>query len=625
MSPAFDTLNRAPRLLAATAAMAVAALSLAGCGGGSAGDSGGAVSPAAVAHDPDVRASAAALARRVSAPWPGQQRTNGRYMDDVRYPTRYGESVLGYSLIDAGLRQHDDRPVSSGLHALAFAIQVRPRRRTISVFENLTMGAVYELGRRRLAGDARWRRLLPGLQDFLRHSGVRRLQSVHSYGNHQLVEAVEVEFLLRSALRSNRAVDILGPRRAYFSGLARGLILDRIPAMVGRNSLDVDGQQTALFSDPPDQPSAYQGLSLGLYARAMHLLGDPPAARSVLRRAAEASWRLMAPDGDAGYIGRNQEEAWILSATAYGAHEAASLPDTPRWERARFEGLARGALTRLARTYVGGPDGVWILPSIRKDLHRGSLAVDPSGGAAPFGGLTLMFLNWLADSPGRPGVAPGPLSSDSNGVTVLGSDQSQFAVERHGDLWFAVRAMPSAHKATDIRYDPGLVALKRRRPDGTWADLIPQRPRVLRTTPDSAGPLLLGPRMAVPAAARIRASRDGTIDLLGNYRLPLSKKPVRQGVSWSFRPVGCGVEASFAARAGDRMEYSVFLRDGPGAPAIAPGRVSSGGAKLTFSPRVTPRLEHGYVSGTDPRMVRVRLLFSPPRAERIRVTVCGPA
>ena len=94
------------------------------------------------------------------------------------------------------------------------------------MFENLTMGAVYELGRRRLAGDARWRRLLPGLQDFLRHSGVRRLQSVHSYGNHQLVEAVEVEFLLRSALRSNRAVDILGPRRAYFSGLARGLILE---------------------------------------------------------------------------------------------------------------------------------------------------------------------------------------------------------------------------------------------------------------------------------------------------------------------------------------------------------------------------------------------------------------
>src|SRR5205823_3387825 len=144
--------------------------------------------------------------------------------------------------------------------------------------------------------------------------------------------------------------------------------------------------------------------------------------------------------------------------------------------------------------------------------------VDSSGGEAPFGGLTMMFLNLIANSPRRNPPAPSRVHSDRDGVSVLGRGASLFATSRIGRLWMAVRGSPSLARPTDMRYDGGLVALKLQRPDGTWADLISRRPKVPITGSDSAGPLLRAARgTAVFRTNRIRARRGGMLVARGGY------------------------------------------------------------------------------------------------------------
>src|SRR5260370_9673507 len=91
--------------------------------------------------------------------------------------------------------------------------------------------------------------------------------------------------------------------------------------MARARSVRIHGRRVFVLSDPPDDPPSYQGLSLGMYARAIRLLGDRAsgAARRTLIQAGNASLWMTAPDGDVGWAGRTQEEAWALGATAYRA------------------------------------------------------------------------------------------------------------------------------------------------------------------------------------------------------------------------------------------------------------------------------------------------------------------
>jgi hypothetical protein len=565
-----------------------------------------------------VRSVARQIARQAAAPWPGLQRASGSFRDDVRWPTPYGEAILGYGLLGVGLREHDDRLVRSAMRSFDWVLTHRAKRARPSVFQNWSMAASYNLARRAIPHDRRFTRLLPRWRAFLRRQELRRLKPTGRYGNHQLVEALEVLELQRTGLRGGTRKAALGPRRREYIRRALQLLNGRIPAMARARTVNVHGDPTYLLSDPPDEPMAYLGLSLGLYARGLDLLGGRATGTThrVLRRVAEASWHLAAPDGDLGWMGRNSAEAWILSATAFGGHEG---------RRPRTQGVALRALQRLALVHGGAPGGLYIVPGLRQNVSTGKKAVDGSGGTGEFVGLTLVFLNLLADSHST-GPAPAGVAADRDGGAVLGRGDSLRAVMRHGDVWYATRAAPSVLRAGDLRYDPGLIVLKHRRPNGAWRDLIPLRPRVSLFAPaDGTGPLIRTSRgRAVFAASRIARRAGGAVDLIGAYRHLGGGGGIGRRGSERIEPAaGCGgAQVSFSARAGERFEYSVFLRESGSHAQSGPNSVTSGGTRVTFTPGAKVELRRGYVSASDPFVVRARLRWRTSAAQAVRVTIC---
>jgi hypothetical protein len=131
------------------------------------------------------------------------------------------------------------------------------------------------------------------------------------------------------------------------------------------------------------------------------------------------------------YYGRNHEEVWSLSATAYGARVAERLPSTSPDRRARYEALAQRALGRLRAVHLGGPAGVWPIPALAIDAELARPAID-HGGYAPFGGLGLMFLDWIADLEAPNGAGGDRIFSDTGGTAILGRQDSLFATQRRG-------------------------------------------------------------------------------------------------------------------------------------------------------------------------------------------------
>jgi hypothetical protein len=583
-----------------------------------------AATPAAASRTDQVRREARTLAREIAAPWPERQHSNGTFVDEVGGSSSYGEAVLGYALIVEGLREHDDRMVGTGLEAMHYATnRYSSANGSISVFQNMAVGFTYRLAQRRLKDDPRWRSIRPTVESFM-----RRQPPVHlrphppHFGNHLIVEALEFINFVRSGLTSSDSSAILGPDRGRNYRAARDFVQTDLPRLFAGDVVRSGGENTLLLSDPPDKPLAYQGLSIGLYARALGLVDPSGRAEVALKRALEASWRLVAPDGDMSYFGRNQEEAFTLAATAYGARIAEKLPNTSASQRGRYEALARRALERIREVHLGGPGGIWVIPALRIDLKKGTEAVD-HGGFAPYGGLALMFLNMLADTEAPRAATGDEVRSDRDGAAILGKGESLFATQRVGSIWMAVRSGPSIVRPTDIRYDGGLLLAKRLTGDGTWSDLIPTRPRLPLHGNDSAGPLIIRNKhgTAVFSGNRIRAHGSNGLTMAGAYRRLRGDPRVSRSADERFRPVDCGVEVSFPVQKDDVVEDSVFLRR-TGSYSTGPGEVTSGGTTVTTAPPARVTIEKKYRSASDPDVIRARLRWTADADRRIEVTIC---
>src|SRR5437764_517955 len=396
--------------------------------------------------------------------------------------------------------------------------RIRRRRRLAPI--GLALAGAYNVASERLAGDPAFTRIRAAWENELRRITLIRLPATGYYGNHWLVEAVEVRELLRTGLRSNDPQAVLGGLRGEADRLSADLVNRRIPQMARQQSVRIHGRSVFVLSDPPDDPPAYQGLSLGMYARPIRLLGPQAsgAARRTLIQAGNASLWMTAPDGDVGWAGRNQEEAWALGGTAYGAAVIASLSQTGPRTDARYRTLAARTLERLRRVHGVGQFGLNITPAVRTDPVAGERGVDPGAGGPSFAGLTMALVDWSIPDLSRARHRFAPTPADRDGGAVLDRGESRFAVVRHGDLWYVVKSNTSGKHPYELRDDFGLVALKRRTVNG-WTDVLRPRP-ITNGKPDSAGPVLeSGPQApGFPYGDDIRVAHDGSVIVNGGFR-----------------------------------------------------------------------------------------------------------
>jgi hypothetical protein len=366
---------------------------------------------------------------------------------------------------------------------------------------------------------------------------------------------------------------------------------------------------------------------MGFYAEAIRMLGPAASAdaRATLRKAANASWLFTAPDGSTGYFGRSMEESWAQAGTALGATVAAERPGASPGLRARYRALADVTLARLRDAYGPLPDrGYAFVPALAIHPRLGARSLEPYAGSPSFAGLTLVQLNWLLEEMPSGARAASRIAAARNFAAKLSRAQSEFATVRRGRTWFAVRAGQSRTRyPKDLRYDFGLVALKRLARDGDWRDVIPLRPLTWQLR-DSAGPVLKrGGLRGLPWGQKFRI-RNGAVSLYGGFRAT-NGRWLRRGVRFSFTPTDCGVRVAWRGRRGDTYTYSSFVRSHRQDPAIAKGRAADSRQTVTAAPEPdATRLERRrYYSASDPKLRRVRMRWRTTGDDVIAVTACG--
>jgi hypothetical protein len=561
----------------------------------------------------------------MAAPWPGLQFANGTYPDYLHHDeapasTRYGEAMLGYGLLMTGVRENDDALIDAGLRGVNwFVAQTALQRDHPSVFANAAVASAYNFARAHVTGRPLFDNARDDWETWLRRAKLLWLPDSAHYANKYLVEVVAVLELLDTNLDSNVPGSVLA-HDATAKQLAEDLINHKVPAMADAGAFAVGDKRAYFLSDPEGgNPLAYQGLSFGLYGRAVQLLGDraSDAAKTTLRLVAQASWGLMGPDGDVAYHGRSQEQGWTLGLTANGAEAAIDFAGA---SGARYHPMAQRALVRLRDVYGVGPKGLYLTPSLREDMRDHLHGVDTYAGVVGYSGLTLVACNWATDLRDDE-AAPADDGGDAAYDYELDPFKTGFAVVRRGDLWFAVRAAAKT-AADDLRYDFGLVALKTSAGAGGWVDVVRPRPHT-RTGPDSAGPVLRrSAGIGLPEGEQVDIAADGTVTVTGGFRT-VAGEWLRRGVRFRFQPHEGGVRLIFPTEQGDRIKYSVFFdADGDEHPTVGNRSVSDGNQRVSFAPDAEVAFDAaGYASGRDAALVRANLFFKASDGGPVHIVV----
>jgi hypothetical protein len=579
------------------------------------------------------------LASEIASPWPNLSKGDGElidYMDEYTNPggkpggTRYGDAVMGYALIQTGLRDGNTALIDTGIRSISWATDPNryfpPEARSDdSVFEQWGVSAAYNLARVRLAGYELFERFRERWETWLRKQKTVRFGTGRRFSNHDLVEAVMALEIIRSGLTSSDPNAIAGGARAR--------VEQQIDSLVNKQAPDVVGSRNPAFiSDPPDMPAAYHALSFGLYSHLVSRLGSKATlrARIVVRRSADGSWRMAAPDADQAMWGRSQELVWAYPAAAYGAAIAAGLPDTSAADAARYRELIARSLGRLRTDYPVTEKGQLVSPGLRTDRIAVANLLEGYVGAPSMGGLALIFLNQALDEP-RASI-DGPrsrLAADVDTEAVIGEKEASFGVARRGNLWYAVRSsrIRQGRLGTDVRYDLGLVGLKRFE-NGAWRDLVAHRPNTMgQDRRDSIGPMRVSSTTLYPAAPNtVEPLGDGSGFLLrGGFWQNNRNRGIQRKATFRYVPTSCGVAFTFPGKRGEVYEMSYFFRDRPtkrGRELVGPReRVK---ASVPFSLRIHANNHRSrpYASAMHGPLFRARLRLRMPKSGRITLTSC---
>jgi hypothetical protein len=583
--------------------------------------------PAAAGSPPQFsKADVDAMARAMAAPWPKVQKFNGTLADYTdnspsEPDTRYGDAFMGYAMVKLGLRDHDDTLVDSGLRSVSYSVRRYAEERkkiTQSVFENWAVAATYNLARKHLKDNSIFKREKGRWKDFLRVSRAERSGIIFEYGNHWLVDASGVLETLASGLHSSRSDAVVGGQRGAARSGVYSLVNSRVPALPPHST------GPFLFSDPPDEPLAYAGLSLGIYAHLIRALGSKASgqAKDTLRRATDALWYATAPDGDSAYFGRSQEMLWGAAGTAYGALVAADLSGTSAKEAARYRALADRSFARLRDAYPISDRGQFFVPGLAESIRGTMPWLDGYAGAPSMDGIALVFVEFALDEM-KSGAELSHIAADRSMARAIGSGQGRIAMVRLGPSWFAVRMRPTVQRTHigDLRYDSGLSIAKHQTGDAVWHDIVPVRPTTQSPGFDSAGPdVLSGNRViGIPIGDHVKTSR-GKISLVGEIQSSSGSNyaPLRS----TYEATQCGVQLLFAGDPGHTYEYSAFFR-GTKSPKHDGGLLTAGDQTVTADPPPDKlHIKKDYGSSNDPHLVRARMRWSASAKRTIRVEMC---
>ena len=579
-----------------------------------------------------------ALATQMAAPWPALSKGDGElidYMDEYTNPggkpggTRYGDALMGYGLIQTGLREKNRALIETGVRSISWATDPNryfppDARSDDSVFEQWGVSAAYNLARVELKGDSLFEKYRERWEAWLRKQKTVRFGTGRRFSNHDLVEAVMANEILNSGLTSDDPNAIVGGARDRVRQQILSLVNTQAPAVVGNRN-------PAFISDPPDMPAAYHALSFGLYAHLVSRLGDQAnlGARIVVRRSADGSWRMAAPDADQAMWGRSQELVWAYPAAAYGASIAAGLPDTSAADGARYRAVVNRSLDRLRREYPVTDKGQLVSPGLATDRIAVANLLEGYVGAPSMGGLALVFLNQALDEPKASLDGPSSrLASDVDTEAVIGDNEASFGVARRGDLWYAVHAsrIRQGRLGTDVRYDLGIVGLKRR-VNGTWRDLMVHRPNTMgQDARDSIGPVRVSGQKLYPAApATVEPTSTGGFLLRGGFWLNNRNKGVQRKAVFRYEPTACGVKQTFPGKRGEVYEMSYFFRDRPakdGRSLVGPRERVKASVPFTVQIQANNHRSRPYASAMHGPLFRARMRVRVPKSGRVSFESC---
>ncbi len=517
----------------------------------------------------------------------------------------FAPPLLTYALHRAGQRNGDAALVAAAERAWPRAVD--PVR--ASAFDMI--GAAYALQRLALSGERR-----DQLAGYLSRYGIptngfRCLTRPRSYCNLKLVDALAVLAMTGAGVSSPDPAARLGDPVA--ARAAAALVVNRrIPHVIDhglRARIGTRRLRGSVLSDPPADPLAYHALSSFMLSEAVTQLG-PDAAPGALRAnrdTLDALAVLVAPDGDASYLGRGQDQVWVPALTAGAlANGARDIALTEPARAGFYLAAARRAIRRLARRHAS-PSGLTLVGGARTTTD----GIDGYAHTVAYNGLALFGLTVALDALETIPAAPLGRLPAARRLRVLDEDASGLAVVSDRRVWLAVHR--TGTNANDLRHDFGALALKRRTRHG-WIDLLAPRPLTLLTA-ESGGPALIRHGVPIkPTGLEIDVGRR-TVSVRAGYRA--RGRWVRLvRLHWRLTRTGARLKVSGAHR-GDRFRMLAFTPAGTGAAGRR--RLLAAGARWRFDrPIRTARLP-GYHSGPVEQLDALEARLTAPKSGRFAV------
>lgn len=506
--------------------------------------------------------------------WAQHQQADGHFVDPVQgRVSTYGEPMLAQAIIDIGLETGDSSLISAGIKA-ELAHTNTPDNKGFNIgFEVLGTASGYASNEDYLADNREWQVAAPHIQDFLKKRAgfsvgkskggtvEKCFSNPNCYNNLKLVRAYADIELTSAGINTTNDGN---------TASSKGISADVRNALqqAGRNTSSNakrQGQQLSfsgagILSDPTRNPLAYNSLSSMMLGQAIEQLGPgytPTAAKKAFEQSARSLVGLMAPDGDAAYIGRGQGQVWNVAASADALVTAAHLTTNPVW-RGRFLSAAERAIHRLETTFTPGADGMPLTPRLLGNTKPEYAGIDSYANTLEYNGLALFALKHAVDVL----LATPPANAQKTGADVNGTfvdpSNTRFATIKEGGIWAAVHGSDTH---TDARYDFGLVAAQKQSPDGSWHEVLPYRPRTLEKT--SAGPVIIeNDRQLLPLGNQIQADGKKIVVTGGWGTKPNSDPSIDKGTVWTFKPDRDSVEMNFKSSKDRKYRFQIWFQEG---------------------------------------------------------------